>query len=393
MTLAAAAPGTPAAAAADDALRFYRFRSVDALVGPRQELANQEIFFAAPADLNDPLEGFHDIVWRGDAIAWRNHLRHYLLCLLQTATALHVGGPAYDALEKHDFSGTTADRLPTPQFRALFETVAAAFFADARAGAYPRRLAERGSIRREEVLFYLWTLHGHALRVILAASEQAGLRPRGAADGLSGWGAPPLDEVYFETLSLAVAEAGGEDAASGFYAATRAIFDQQQILSSQDRDPGTPGWSGLLFDFPAAYLDRLRGLMHPPWYTACFVDNCRHPAMWGQLRGRPQGRLPRVPPDVRSRRHAQSALAPPQWLAKFGRRDRARRRCRPAPVPPRPLRGALSRARVLLISGPADARRPGLPSPRTEPAAPPARRCSPPRRLGGKPTGPGVSAP
>ena len=112
MTAAPRGPGTPIVA--NEAVRFYRFRSVDALVGPRQELANQEIFFAGPADLNDPLEGFHDIVWRGDAIAWRNHLRHYLLCLLQTVTVLHVGGPTYDALEKHDFSATTADRLPPP---------------------------------------------------------------------------------------------------------------------------------------------------------------------------------------------------------------------------------------------------------------------------------------
>lgn len=61
--------------------RLYRFRSVDALIGKRAELADQYIYFAEPAALNDPLEGFKDIVWNGDATAWRNHnlrprLRH-----------------------------------------------------------------------------------------------------------------------------------------------------------------------------------------------------------------------------------------------------------------------------------------------------------------------------
>jgi hypothetical protein len=40
---------------------FYRFRSVDALLGERAELDSQEIYFASPAELNDPMEGFKDL--------------------------------------------------------------------------------------------------------------------------------------------------------------------------------------------------------------------------------------------------------------------------------------------------------------------------------------------
>jgi len=66
---------------------FYRFRSLDALLGQRQELEKQEIYFAAPEELNDPMEGYKDLVWNGDEIAWRNLLRHYLLCFDQTFSA------------------------------------------------------------------------------------------------------------------------------------------------------------------------------------------------------------------------------------------------------------------------------------------------------------------
>jgi hypothetical protein len=43
-----------------------------------RELENQEIYFASPQKLNDPMEGFKDIFWRGDEIIWANLLRHYL---------------------------------------------------------------------------------------------------------------------------------------------------------------------------------------------------------------------------------------------------------------------------------------------------------------------------
>lgn len=37
---------------------FYRFRSIKALLDDQIELVNQEIYFASPAQLNDPMEGF-----------------------------------------------------------------------------------------------------------------------------------------------------------------------------------------------------------------------------------------------------------------------------------------------------------------------------------------------
>ena len=56
---------------------FFRFRSIDALLDKYHELEKQTIYFASPEELNDPMEGFRDIVWRGDKIVWINLLRHY----------------------------------------------------------------------------------------------------------------------------------------------------------------------------------------------------------------------------------------------------------------------------------------------------------------------------
>jgi hypothetical protein len=273
-------PSTPAVEAGSSA-RFYRFRSVDALLGKRSELAEQYIYFAEPSSLNDPLEGFKDIVWNGDAIAWRNHLRHYLLCLIQTVSILYIMGPSYDAVRKHDFALTTPARLPTDQYRTLFDGICSRFFANSRVAAYPTLLESRGAMRRDEWLFYLWTLHPHAVRTVMQAFADNSLCPPDGRALFKDWGAEPLDAAYFDMLHEALASTPGEDSASEFYASARVILDQNQMLAGAEPDPKTVGWAVLLGDFPSTYLDRLQALMHPDWYTACFVADYRQPAMWG----------------------------------------------------------------------------------------------------------------
>ena len=57
---------------------FYRFRSTTALLGEKKELENQEIYFASIDELNDPMEGKPDLVFKGDRIVWENLFKHYL---------------------------------------------------------------------------------------------------------------------------------------------------------------------------------------------------------------------------------------------------------------------------------------------------------------------------
>ncbi len=56
---------------------LYRFRSASALLDQFHELDRQEIYFSSASEQNDPMEGYRDIVWKGDSIAWRNLFRHY----------------------------------------------------------------------------------------------------------------------------------------------------------------------------------------------------------------------------------------------------------------------------------------------------------------------------
>lgn len=71
---------------------FYRYRSVDTFLGERQELEQQQIYFASPEQLNEPIEGFKDLYWFGDEIVWRNLLKHYLLSLHRVYIVTKISG-------------------------------------------------------------------------------------------------------------------------------------------------------------------------------------------------------------------------------------------------------------------------------------------------------------
>src|ERR1700722_12984370 len=97
----------------------YRFRKIDALLGEWKELERQEIYLAAPHELNDPMEGYKDVTWRGDVVLWENLLRHYVLSLLRCAMWCLL--TREDAFEEPRILATvTADDLPTDGFRTLY---------------------------------------------------------------------------------------------------------------------------------------------------------------------------------------------------------------------------------------------------------------------------------
>ena len=72
---------------------LYRLRPLKYLLGEEyRELEQQSIYFASLEELNDPMEGFRDIVWQGDQIVWTNLFRHYLYCFYLTYGLIRLVG-------------------------------------------------------------------------------------------------------------------------------------------------------------------------------------------------------------------------------------------------------------------------------------------------------------
>ena len=73
-----------------------------------QELEKQAIYFASPDELNDPMEGFRDVMWRGDKIVWTNLFKDYTYCVYTSHLLLTITRSSAEL---------DLDRIPIPDRR------------------------------------------------------------------------------------------------------------------------------------------------------------------------------------------------------------------------------------------------------------------------------------
>ena len=102
---------------------MYRFRTVSNLIGEFKELENQQIYFAHPQQLNDPMEGTQLYYWQGDEIVWRNLLKHYLLCIEHVITLARLS-EENEPIKKEDIPVFQwVGDLPTDLYKKRIEEI------------------------------------------------------------------------------------------------------------------------------------------------------------------------------------------------------------------------------------------------------------------------------
>ena len=265
---------------------FYRFRSLDALLDEWQELEKQEIYFAPPEQLNDPMEGFKELFWRGDQIVWENLIRHYLLCLSQTVVVAMIGGNDYRPDISKGFIFTTPLSLPTASFKAIYQRICEAFLSTHKLHELPILLASQAhSFRRDELEFCLRAIHGIAIKTIVKIFREENLMPPGDAS------IPPSEpseentiKSLFRVLSTIQDNEVGIDleALRQLFIEAGTVYKQIELtryLGATDKL--ARAWHSIFYSFPEQYVDSLSDLVYFDWYTACFVADPTHAAMWG----------------------------------------------------------------------------------------------------------------
>ncbi|WP_080429493.1 DUF2971 domain-containing protein [Burkholderia ubonensis] len=265
---------------------LYRFRSIDRLLGNSKELERQEIYFASPEQLNDPLEGRKNIYWQGDLIVWKNLFRHYLACLILAygLVGLKLKGESVDWSEipLHDPYGI-GDH---PVIKGLHDRIFDAFFSNPAVAVYIHSLAaSQHRVRQTELGVHFHCLHPIALMLIDSIMHQRNDEP----------GAPlkfqkqladlteRLQQIASDLDKVTAACNGSENLIDTVYAAQQNTINQLDLIRLYNReiDPEDKGRVFLGCDFPIGYVRQIETLMHRPWYAACFMQHCSDSAMWG----------------------------------------------------------------------------------------------------------------
>ncbi len=266
---------------------FYRFRRINSLIGEFEELENQSIYFAEPESLNDPMEGFRDMYWRGDFIVWRNLFRHYLLCLERLCSLLIISGEEHPITRAHMpvFSGE--EDFPTPMYQELFVNITYKFFDNENLIKLIESISKRTTpVRRDELFFYLQNIHSYALEVIYSEYERSGLIPE--RDNRNSKADKPIRDLlsqdFIGILEKSLLKSGGDEKiANAMFSAHHHSNLQMDLIYrfNGNIDSDKKNRNLVIIEFPKEYISQIEKLVFPDWYTACFMSECKSSSVWG----------------------------------------------------------------------------------------------------------------
>ena len=266
---------------------FFRFRSVKSLLDEFHELEKQTIYFASPDELNDPMEGFRDLVWSGDKIVWTNFFRHYVYCLHRTFLMFRlIGNEKQLDADSIPIFGPW-DEFVTSQDKDLFDDIWTRFLNVPKMQDIIEAIANtKRKVRYREMVYYLRVVHGVVLEEVLKSHIALGLISESKMPLL----AEELDDSsMLEVLLYSIRDTQGvEDAElSDDELLPLEVIDNDESIfqqyNSRTISSGTLGKNDqfVRFDFPKAYLGQLEKLLWPKWYTACFMKSCHNSSVWG----------------------------------------------------------------------------------------------------------------
>ena len=252
---------------------YYRFRNMKYLIGDEyRELEDQTIYFASPDELNDPMEGFQDMVWSGDKIVWTNFLKHYAISLHEFMLGLREG--------VIDFN---TDSIPiwhsetTPQAEEWRKHIWNSFSDVGRIHTIIEAIANMDrKIRYRELWYYLTCIYGIVLGQILKSHAAHGI----TSETIQRAEGPSATEIIEGLLSLIRRVEDDDTELDDILLSVENTRSIEEITERYNTSTGATS-DGSFSKFPAMYVEQLEGLLWPKWYIACFTASYHNSSLWG----------------------------------------------------------------------------------------------------------------
>ena len=265
-------------------MQVYRFRSMKYLLEDEyQELKKREIYFPRLEQLNDPMEGFRDIFWRGDKIVWENFFKHYVFCLYTTHFrfliadhSIQLNANNIPILGRWDKQSSPAQRMFNEAWQRVLDLPKIPEFIEVLANTNRK-------IRDRELGLYLEFIHSALCYEIAEVCFANELMPQSAIrrppEGLL-----PVGERLVSALEAMTQLEEDEEKANALLQSFESVKYGMKIELQLANEilTGILGRNSLLvhFDFPGVYLKEIEKLLYFNWRTACFTDNYHNFSMW-----------------------------------------------------------------------------------------------------------------
>ena len=274
----------------------YRFRSMKYLLGEKyQELERQSIYFANSDELNDPMEGFRDIVWDGDKIVWTNFFKHYVYCLYESYTLLDKTADSKElGTDDIPILGRW-DQIPDPQSQRLFNDIWQRFFKLPNIPEIIEAVADRNrDIRYRELGYYFRVIQSVVLVEIEASHIAHGFMYESERTQLpeGSLGIHKMCRWILASIKQ-FDQAKTEEDLNAMLLETVVRDDNERIkhqLENPISSKNLRNNSHLMhIDFPNTYLREIERLLWFNWRPACFTKSCHNSSVWGSYGDKHKG--------------------------------------------------------------------------------------------------------
>ena len=275
---------------------FFRFRGMEYLLEDKyQELEKRTIYFASPDELNDPIEGFRDIVWKGDKVVWTNFIKHYIFSLLVSYFLYSITKES----EEFDVDKIPIpdqwDLPPNPHLQRLFDDIWHRFLNLPKMSEIFETLANTNrEIRYTELELLL-----NAIQSIFIVQNRELYFQHGIiseSEMQQQFEKFPTAQKWSELILTSLIELEGTETEEQ----NRDMFQIIQELRNNYRIIhllNYPNFSVqfqknallMILDFPRKYLNEVEGLLWPKWYTACFMKSYHNSSVWGHYGDKHRG--------------------------------------------------------------------------------------------------------
>ncbi|MBR0288379.1 MAG: DUF2971 domain-containing protein [Selenomonadaceae bacterium] len=269
-------------------MKLYRYRTIKSAL---LELDNGTFYFAEPKELNDPLEGYLKIFWRGDKFAWEGLLKNFVCSLFYNLQTYLLMSRRFQNAKQENFLSDFHNKSILPDLHQFENSPFNRIFAE---------LSEKfwsEEIVKEVVEFYgddKIKCYGREMEFIFRTVIDAAFIICLKKCKNLGWIHEDFDEKFFDVgYEISFAELKNISDV-----ARKEKIDAIENLNCDMMESGLLGlklsnrsfdmrymlkrhmiW--LRFIFPRTYVEQLKEIMYPNGYVVCFSDTPTNSAMWG----------------------------------------------------------------------------------------------------------------
>lgn len=276
---------------------LYHYRSIKSAL---LEIGNGSFHFSSREELNDPLEGYLKVFWKGDTAAWEGLFRNYICSLYYAITMYYLGSD--EAIINNRSLLYDIHRFDNLPIGIVLGKLGKEFLGDCDIHAITSYYGKSDrKVNSKELRMVLLFVHFKALSLCIREDRDRGLLPHEDAERLLT--CIPATHNLSELYQKLSDEKEYEEYGSQLFSIAEEIQEDIQeynIISLFLNETGSGesenstnrqrrNWIAIFADFPQIYVGQLCQMVYPRSYVVCFSAKNNDSSMWGNYSNNHKG--------------------------------------------------------------------------------------------------------